>query len=224
MRLTLIIAVVLLAAVVGWFVWNQTRPDRPPNAVGELSSSAAAGDGNSAGGAAGQVGVAALGRLEPAEGVVQIGAIPGDRLVQLLVGVGDDVPKDAELAHLGSRSLRQAERDLAQIRLDDAQARVKAEKFVAATVVAEAQVAVEQSRLQGLDINNQEAQVGLAEANLEQVQKELARLAGLSAELVPPQDTRAKEAARKASPRGSACGDYAARKAPCHDFAHREGR
>lgn len=189
MRPKLVLSIVLLAAVAGWFAWQASRSDRLPAGDSETSATGAAGGVDAAGG----VGVAALGRLEPEAGVIQVGALPGERLGQVLVRVGDDVAEGAELAYLGSRPLRQAQRDLARIQLEDAQARLKAEKIVAATVIAEAQVVVEQSRLQVLDINNQEAQVGLAQANLDQVQKELARLEGLSSDLVPAQELEQKK-------------------------------
>jgi HlyD family secretion protein len=184
--LTLILAIVVLVAAGGWIAWTNLRSDPQPDTLAHDTA------GRTPGKEAGQVRVAALGRLAPVDGVRQIGAPPGERLRQLLVRVGDEVKAGAELAHLDSRPLRQAERDVAEIQLKDAVARIEAEKVVAATTVAEAQVTVEQARLQGLDIGNQEAKVGLAKANYEQVQKELGRLSGLSAELVPPQELEQK--------------------------------
>ncbi|MBL9124445.1 MAG: efflux RND transporter periplasmic adaptor subunit, partial [Planctomycetaceae bacterium] len=110
------------------------------------------------------------------------------RLGSLQVRVGDRVQAGAELAYLESRTLAQAERDLAQSQLDDARTRLEAEQTVAATTVAAAELGVEETRLQQHDIANQEARVGLARANVELIAKELARLTGLSTEIVPPQE------------------------------------
>jgi len=179
-RIAAIVAIALTASLGGWALWqSQHRASEPPPAAHLFATGSEAGEG---------VAVAALGRLEPAGGVRQIGAQPGDRLGSLQVRVGDRVEAGAELAYLESRTLAQAERDLAQSQLDDARTRLEAEQIVAATTVSAAELGVEETRLQQHDIANQEARVGLARANVELVGKELARLTGLSTEIVPPQE------------------------------------
>lgn len=185
-RVALILVMALVVAVGGWLLWGRLRPDHPAATSGQRHAAAALDPADATDGR--QVVAAALGRLEPAQGVLQIGALPGERLGQVLVRVGDQVEAGAELAHLDSRPLREVERDLAQSQLHDAQLRLSAEKAVAATTVAEAQLGLEQAALQELDITNQQARSGLAAANLDAVGKELARLEGLSNDLVPQQE------------------------------------
>ena len=185
-RIALAIVVGLVLLIGGWYLFssNRARPGshgKPQTALGTSGDASAAAD-------PGQAVVAALGRLEPSGGVRQIGAQPGDRLGQVLVRVGEKVTAGAELAYLDSRSLIEAERDLAQSQLNDARQKLDAEKIVSATTVATAELGLDETKLQQRDIANQEARVGLAQANLELIQKEIARLDGLSAELVPPQE------------------------------------
>jgi HlyD family secretion protein len=53
--------------------------------------------------------VVGMGRIEPAGGIVDVGATMGDRLGRLLVKEGDEVKKGSALAELDSRSLRELE-------------------------------------------------------------------------------------------------------------------
>lgn len=184
-RYLLIATTVVILAVAGWWLWSGGRTAAPPP---ESVAAQGAAPGQIDRPANGRVEVAALGRLEPTEGVRQIGALPGERLGKLLVRAGDEVAADAELAYLDSRPLRQAERDLAAAQLEGARSRLEAEKAVARARIAEAELALEQARLQRHDISSQEARVGLAEANHEGMRRELARVEGLSAGLVAPQE------------------------------------
>jgi hypothetical protein len=55
---------------------------------------------------AGQRVVGALGRIEPARGVLNVGAIPGEQLRTLLVLVGDSVDAGEQLARMAGDGLR----------------------------------------------------------------------------------------------------------------------
>jgi HlyD family secretion protein len=71
--------------------------------------------------------VVALGRIEPAGGVVNVGALPGDRLGPWNVQLGQTVPKATALVDLASRKLREHERQSARSQLAAAEMRLKAE-------------------------------------------------------------------------------------------------
>jgi HlyD family secretion protein len=66
--------------------------------------------------------VVGLGRIEPASGVIEVGAMMGDRLGRLLVKEGDTVDKGAPLAELESRTLRGLEVDAARLNVEKAEA------------------------------------------------------------------------------------------------------
>jgi HlyD family secretion protein len=123
--------------------------------------------------------VTALGRLEPAGSVLEIGGPAGDRLEELKVQLGDPVEKGQELAILGSHALREAELKLAEEQLAEAHRRAKVEEKHAATLLREADLAIESVELQQLDIASQQSKIELVQANLKVAQADLARLQGL---------------------------------------------
>jgi len=104
--------------------------------------------------------VAARGRLEPERGVINLAAPGQDILQQLKVRDGEPVEKDQELAVLGSRKLRQIERDLADAQLKEAEDRRQKsiEHLTAARKESDAQI--RQLEKQGpLDVQIQEAKI-----------------------------------------------------------------
>jgi len=62
-------------------------------------------------------GISAQGRLLPASGIVQISALPGDRIEKLLVEVNQQVVEGQVLARMRSEKLRAAELDAARTKL-----------------------------------------------------------------------------------------------------------
>lgn len=131
--------------------------------------------------------VVALGRLEPASGILTLSAAPGDRLESWDVAEGELVKAGRELGHLDSRTLRKLELDAAESQLREAQARRRAEESLADARISAARLAVEQADARQLEIAAQEARVTALQAALALDQKDLSRLAGLPDALVSPQ-------------------------------------
>ena len=131
--------------------------------------------------------VVALGRLEPASGILTLSAAPGDRLANWDVAEGDVVEAGRELGHLDSRTLRKLELDAAESQLREAQARRRAEESLADARITAAQLAVEQADSRQLEIAAQESRVAALKAALALDVKDLNRLAGLPDALVSPQ-------------------------------------
>ena len=95
--------------------------------------------------------ISALGRLEPKGGVTDVGGTTGERVDQLKVAEGDRVEAGQELALLGSYALRKSEHQLAEIQVQEGEARLAADASYGDAVVAEAEAAVDQLRLVALD-------------------------------------------------------------------------
>jgi HlyD family secretion protein len=149
--------------------------------------------------------VVALGRLEPAGGVVSISAVPGERLQKFADGVveGATVAAGAELARVSSFDLRQTQLDAASIKLDMAKkqrdqqiatAQAQVEQAEAAKAQAEAKYQETFSQQQQLD-NLREA-AAIAADDL----KELEQLRKSDPELVTEQQMRRR---RNASDRAT---------------------
>ena len=66
--------------------------------------------------------VLAQGRIQPAKGLVRVGAIPGDRVEQVLVQAGQTIRKLQPLIVLQSQQLRALELEAASLRLEEARA------------------------------------------------------------------------------------------------------
>jgi HlyD family secretion protein len=123
-----------------------------------------------------QVQVAALGRVEPAGGVVNVSAAETGIISQLLVKEGDRVTQGQPLAYLNSYDVRLAERDYAESQLVEAQ-----ETLTAQTQLGEARVQEADSRIGQIDlpeeeaVRAQEATIGDLEAQLNLAEVDLAR-------------------------------------------------
>ena len=116
--------------------------------------------------------VAALGRLEPGEGVLDVAAPRGERVESMQVGEGAAVAAGDVLATLDSHAERLAARDAWRARAD-----------------AEARALDRIREVGPLDLVASEADVRRLEAALAVEQADLKRLAALLAEsLVPPRD------------------------------------
>lgn len=113
--------------------------------------------------------ISALGRLEPAKGILNIGATPGDRGIRFGEGieVGKRIQEDDEIAELDSYSLRTLEVELADNQVTEARNRLIAEEKLAAAKVDAAELSrqqVESHNSQG--IATQRQKVGLLSKNL----------------------------------------------------------
>ena len=70
----------------------------------------------------------ALGRIEPAGEVIDVGATMGDRLIKLTVKEGDAVKEGQPLAYLDSHALRKLEVEATAHELEQAKSRLAAEQ------------------------------------------------------------------------------------------------
>lgn len=82
--------------------------------------------------------VVALGRIEPASRVVQVSASDAGRIERLMVAKGDRVEPGQILAYLDRYAVRQAERDLAESQLAEAQAQLAAQRNLGQAQIQEA--------------------------------------------------------------------------------------
>jgi HlyD family secretion protein len=127
--------------------------------------------------------VGAMGRIQPAEGIVRVAALTGERLGELVVHEGQKVERGAPLAHLDSRTLRKIEAEGLESRIAEAAERRDAEGKLAEAKIVAAEAAVAQVEAQQADIDAQSDKIELLVANLAAAEKDAERLAGLSAEL-----------------------------------------
>jgi HlyD family secretion protein len=126
--------------------------------------------------------VAALGRLEPEGGVIDVGIGSGipDRLDRLLVSEGQQVKAGQELAYLESYWPRAVEKEYVASQLAEAKARLASESAYWHAQVEEAKLALDSSgKLSPLDLEAQEATVRLQEAECAHAEQEVKRSAEL---------------------------------------------
>lgn len=125
--------------------------------------------------------VTALGRLEPAGRVVDIGAPSEERILEHLVAEGAWVEAGAPLFHVESYRVRATERDLARARYDAAVRRLETEKTVSEASIGEGEIELRARRqLDPLEIEAQAARVRTFELRLDSARREVARLEQLS--------------------------------------------
>jgi HlyD family secretion protein len=135
--------------------------------------------------------VAALGRIEPAGGIVMVSALPGDRLKSLSVAEGDTVAKAGNvIGELDSYELRELEVQSFDARLKEAAARETAETNLAESRIIAAQLAEEQAKSKGLELESQKKQVEVLQKSLELEQEKLAAIADVSHNLISDQEKR----------------------------------
>jgi HlyD family secretion protein len=92
--------------------------------------------------------VMAQGKLLPKTGVLQIAAMPGDRVEQLKVQAGDVVNKGDPLVILASEAIRRDELSIAQQKLTEAKSQLEAKRKEADLQVRSAELQVSQAKLQ----------------------------------------------------------------------------
>ncbi len=159
--------------------------------------------------------VVALGRLQPAGGVISISALPGEKLKHLADGVveGAQVAAGAELARAESFDLRQTQVEAADLRLDAARkqrqseigaARAQVEQALAGQAQAEAKY--QETLAQQEQLQNLGEAAAIAEDDLAQLEK----LQATDPELVTDQQIRRRrnEAARARSKYDAAAASY----------------
>ena len=111
----------------------------------------------------------------------------GERLDRVTVAERDKVEKGQELAYLSSYSLRQSEKQLADIQLAEGKVRGDAERAYAEALVAEAVAALDELKLADLDVQALEAKIESLELNLKIANRDHDRLSG-AGEAVSPQE------------------------------------
>jgi HlyD family secretion protein len=183
---TLIFIVIGLAvAVAGWFGYRYATGG---SLLGVSVGGASLTSSNSSDGGAAQPREArALGRLEPAGGVIAVAAQVGDRLKELTVAEGGMVTQGEPLGEMESRQIRELEVQSLEIQIAEAKARLQAETEVAQARVDTAEKALERAQQQGTQITAQKKQISLLSATLALEQKNGERLVGLSDEIVSEQ-------------------------------------
>ncbi len=92
-----------------------------------------------------QTNIEAQGRLQPASETIAVSALPGERIVELKVQVGQDVKAGDELAILASRRVREAEHQLAIAQEKKAVAQLESERALSVQRIKAAALAVEQA-------------------------------------------------------------------------------
>jgi len=110
--------------------------------------------------------ILAQGRIQPAKGLIRIGAIPGDKVEQVLVQPGQTVRQSQPLIILQSQRLRALELEAATLRLEEARGMRQAKQQEAELAIDAATLKL-QAAEQMLQQSN--SQLGLARKGGEQV-------------------------------------------------------
>ncbi len=182
---TLIVVLIgLVVAAAGWFGYRYMTG----RSLLSVSSGDSPSNADNTGAGAAPREVRALGRLEPAGGVIAVAALVGDRLKELTVAEGDVVQVGQRLGEMESRQLRELEEQLLLAQIAEAEARLKAETAVAQARVDTAAKALERAQQQETQITAQQQQIALLNATLELERKNSERLVGLSDEIVSEQE------------------------------------
>jgi len=92
--------------------------------------------------------VVAQGKLLPKTGVIQVAAIPGDRIEQVKVRAGDTVKVGDVLVVLASESIRRDELSIGEQKLAEAKSQLYAKRKEADLQVSSAEIQVSQAKLQ----------------------------------------------------------------------------
>jgi HlyD family secretion protein len=169
-----------LASAVACYRWYSDSGD-PDTAAGDSASRKPANTGR----------VVALGTLEPKGGVRDVGATAGDRVRELKVAAGDQVEQGTPLAYLESYPLRLTEKQAAELALKEATERRKIEQAYGDNLVAEAQLGLDQLKIEQFDLDAQQAAAGLSKKNLDVAEGDLERMQNLTkkdSSIISPQE------------------------------------
>ena len=130
-----------------------------------------------------QVKVAALGRVEPAGGIVNVASPLQGVVSRLLVDTGDQVLEGQTLAFLNLYEVRLAERDFAESQLIEAEEALNAQVQVGNAQILEADTRVSQVDLpQAEAVRSQQAQIRELQAQLNVAEIDLRRFETLAAQ------------------------------------------
>jgi HlyD family secretion protein len=164
--------------------------------VSSGSASAPADAGRSGAAAGADRGPVALGRLEPAGKVIDLNALPGDRLDSLAVEENADVRKNDPLAYLDSRSLRELEFQAVRSQRLEAESRRVAEEKLADARVAAAKAALNQANNYESDLKVEESKIAVLRMNRDLARVTQRRLKELaSTDIVSPQEREEQDIA-----------------------------
>jgi HlyD family secretion protein len=136
----------------------------------------------------GAVDVVGMGRIEPAGGLIDVGAMMGDRLGALRVKEGDRVKKGEPLADLESRTLRELEVAAAAAQLQNAEGRLEVERRLADVKTSAAKLNLKKAETAALSIDAQKKKIQLLQVGVELGQKDRERLKALSKDMVTDQE------------------------------------
>ena len=176
MKLSHILGIALIAAACiagGWYLAWRNSPR--PNGDGATQAGGANETTGEIGGSSGEP-ILAQGRLEPESGVVQLAALPGERVTKILVKVGDPVQAGDPVIKLESNELYRVEYNLAQQRLATAKAQIQVERKLALARARAAKLARRQTSLKEREIAEQGAELALGEQQAQQAERDLTRL------------------------------------------------
>lgn len=174
-----------LATWLGWIPrWSAVSAPSPPPAQGVASPTPPDE----------QTVAMGLGQVEPAAGILNLGAIPGDRVAAVKVVEGQMVKKGDTLLTLESGDLRQRQVDAAEVQLDMAKQQQQAAEEEAAARVQAAQMKLQQAQMGEHDIAAQQGQLDAAKAALDNAQDRFDRMKNAPSELVSPQERREQQA------------------------------
>jgi HlyD family secretion protein len=123
--------------------------------------------------------VTALGRIEPAAGIIAIGAPVPDRLLKFMDGIteGAQVSKGQPLAELASRAERQLEYDLVTLQIREAADKKKQVEIEGNQKIELDELRKKQLIVMGpLEVKLQEAKIGFLERQVETAKKNRDRL------------------------------------------------
>lgn len=124
--------------------------------------------------------VVALGRLQPAGGVVTISAIPGERLEKIHVREGDHVVAGQVLAQLASYDPRAAQVRAIEHRQAVAPQRWKSKIAVAEAQIAQAKAALEQAKVKQQEVELQQPMVELLQRQAQRAEVTYHKLVTMS--------------------------------------------
>ena len=126
--------------------------------------------------------VAALGRVEPDGGVIEVSSPEQGIIAQMLVATGERVAQGQTLAYLNLYEVRLAERNYAESQLIEAQAQLEAQQQLGEAQIAEADTRISQADLpQAQALEAQQAQILDLEAQLNLANIDLNRFETLAA-------------------------------------------
>ena len=144
--------------------------------------------------------VAALGRVEPAGGMISLSAMVGDRVASLQIAEGQVVelnPGDQrtidaegriEIGRMDGYELRALELKSIESRLSEAKAREKAETNLADARIAAAKLALEQAQSYELELEAQEKQLEVLRRSLALETDKFVKIENLPEEIVSMQE------------------------------------